>query len=204
MDFYTFLKNKLYKKKEKIMAHNLHLMVVKATSGQDACNIVENEIIDFGDDNNWRTVCGAISEKNEVHIEEENGWMEDMETVKKINAEIRRSISFSDNEGNHDSGRDLLNALIKGEKTTKDLGKYDWYNIKNFANDMSSRLEHDGRDLAKDFDILKGDDYKFGHYDEFGVTQFMGGEEDDEPKTKKGKKAKTKNKKWIVFIDMHS
>ena len=47
--------------------HNLHFILVRASSGEKACQDAENQIIDFGTDNNWRTMCGAVSEDNEVY-----------------------------------------------------------------------------------------------------------------------------------------
>jgi 2,4-dienoyl-CoA reductase (NADPH2) len=47
--------------------HNLHFIVVRSSSGEEACKQAENEIIDFGTDNNWRTMCGAVSQDNEVY-----------------------------------------------------------------------------------------------------------------------------------------
>ena len=46
--------------------HNIHFVKVKANSGEEACQVVENLLVDFGTDNNWREFCGAISEDNEI------------------------------------------------------------------------------------------------------------------------------------------
>jgi hypothetical protein len=43
--------------------HNLHFVITTADSPEDACNNVETLISDFGNENNWRTVCGCVSEK---------------------------------------------------------------------------------------------------------------------------------------------
>ena len=119
------------------MAHNLHLVVIKADSAEDACNSVENEIIDFGNDNNWRTICGSVSEDNEVFISEDNaGFMENMETIEKINAFIRKDLSALMNDEGYSRGRDLLNILIAGNKKIEDLDRQDWYSIQTFSHDM--------------------------------------------------------------------
>ena len=49
--------------------HNIHFVKVKANSGEEACQVVENLLMDFGTDNNWRDFCGAVSEDNEVYIQ---------------------------------------------------------------------------------------------------------------------------------------
>ena len=48
--------------------HNLHLVRVYASDPQDACNTVENEIMEWGNENNWRTIGGCISEDGEIYI----------------------------------------------------------------------------------------------------------------------------------------
>lgn len=180
------------------MAHNLHLVVIKADSAEDACDSVENEIIDFGNDNNWRTICGSVSEDNEVFINEDNaGFMENMETIEKINAAIRKDLAALNNDNGYSRGRDLLNILIAGNKKIEDLDGHDWYSVKEFAHDMSNKFDiNSGEDKTETFDILKGDEYKMGHYDEFGVTQHMSATQDD---------AEFEGQKtYVVFIDMHS
>ncbi len=179
------------------MAHNLHLVVIKSDSAESACDIVENETFDFGDDNNWFTVVGAVSQDDEVHVkEDETSFMENLETIEKINAHIRKELASLTNENGYSRGRDLLNILIAGNKKIEDLDGQDWYSIKEFAHDMSNKFNFEGEDKSTTFDVLKGDQYKFGHYDEFGVTQHYSMLED-------GASAEDE-KTYVVFIDMHS
>ena len=72
--------------------HNLHFMIVQANDPKDACNIVETEIQDWGNDNNWRTIAGCVSEDDEVYNTPESSRFKPSEmgydTIRKINEVI--------------------------------------------------------------------------------------------------------------------
>ena len=69
--------------------HNLHYVVVKAETGEEACSEVESSIEDFGNENNWRNICGAVSQDNEVYKSLDGRWKpEDDDTIEKINESI--------------------------------------------------------------------------------------------------------------------
>jgi len=53
--------------------HNLSFVVTRAESPQDACDNVETLISDFGSEDNWHTICGCVSEKNKVFINDSSG-----------------------------------------------------------------------------------------------------------------------------------
>ena len=58
--------------------HNIHYVRTYANNAQNACNFVESEIESWGDENNWRTICGAVNKKGKVldlTIQEKNGWV---------------------------------------------------------------------------------------------------------------------------------
>ena len=68
--------------------HNLHFILVKANSGEEACKQAENEIIDWGTDNNWRTMCGAVSQDNEIYNANDGRYEPkdtDYQTIEAIN-----------------------------------------------------------------------------------------------------------------------
>ncbi len=46
--------------------HNLHLVVVNAENAKDAMHNAEMAIFEWGNENNWRTMCGAVSENDEM------------------------------------------------------------------------------------------------------------------------------------------
>jgi hypothetical protein len=49
--------------------HNLHFLLIKADSAAEAASEAESLILDWGDDNNWRTVGGVASEDGSDDIE---------------------------------------------------------------------------------------------------------------------------------------
>lgn len=72
------------------MAHNLHLVVVKADSPEDACDSVETYIMDYGNENNWITICGCVSEFNEVYDTEDGRFRPDKkDTIAKLNKLVK-------------------------------------------------------------------------------------------------------------------
>jgi hypothetical protein len=166
-------------------------MVVKTTSGLEACKIVDMNVIDFGNNNNWYSICGAVSQDNELYIHEEDkkDWLEGMETIEKINTEIRVAIKT---DNGYEGGKSILDSLINGEKKKEEINSIEWYAIKQYAFDMGNRFDYNGRDKSIDFDIIKGDEYKYSHFDEFGVSQHHSIYDEENGKL------------WIVFIDMHS
>lgn len=72
--------------------HNLHFVVTRAESPQDACDNVETFISDFGNDNNYRTICGCVSEKNKVFINDSSGRYSPRDTGYTTIAKINRAI----------------------------------------------------------------------------------------------------------------
>jgi len=56
--------------------HNLHLILIKADSAEDAASEAENAILDWGNENNWRCVGGVASEDGSDDIEnhEDGRW----------------------------------------------------------------------------------------------------------------------------------
>ena len=68
--------------------HNLHLAVIKANSPKEACIAVETETSSWGDENNWRSIGGCVSDKDEVYVSEEDARYypdEDWNTIEKLN-----------------------------------------------------------------------------------------------------------------------
>lgn len=69
--------------------HNLHLCVVRAATAKEAEEKVEQKISGWGDANNWRAICGSVSEDNEVHFSGDESYSPSrlgLTTVAKINA----------------------------------------------------------------------------------------------------------------------
>jgi hypothetical protein len=49
--------------------HNLHFILIKADSAAAAASQAENQLLDWGDENNWRSVGGIASEDGSDDIE---------------------------------------------------------------------------------------------------------------------------------------
>lgn len=165
--------------------HNLHLVVLNAKSPKAACEFVDGYIQDFGDENNWRTICGCVSDKDKVYIYPDpmpGRYPPDKEsdTIAKINAMVENWIIPQVTEG------DLIDQLLKGEKCFGDIRTWnDWWQVKDYAEHMSDAIDY----LGKKFNILAGDSFRSDQYADIGVTQI----EQEEGKSK-----------YVVFVDMHS
>lgn len=172
--------------------HNLHLVVVKAENGQDACSIVETEISRWGDENNWRTICGAVSEDDEVYQAEEGRFEpgESYDTIAKINKMVKGWLKGSF------YGETAKRLLDKGKKIERFSSQEAW-SLMRYA-EYIMELKHikerkkfrkaKGQDVKSSFDVLTDSFYEW-KLDENGVTQLdVDGD----------------GKLWVVFVDMHS
>ena len=163
--------------------HNLHLVVVKADNAKDACNLVEDYISDFGNENNWRTICGCVSKSNKVYNTSDGRFepsTEGLTTIAKINK--------------------YANGLLKGtiyahsatEKIKQCNGKInlkEWTSNELFSLERLAQHEYQCINFRdKKINVLKDEFYAYS-YDECGITQ-MGDSE--------GRGT------FVVFIDMHS
>jgi hypothetical protein len=172
--------------------HNLHLVVVRAESGEDACSEAESFLMDWGNENNWRTMCGAVSQDNEVYKASEGRHEpdENTNTIAKINKMVRgwfKSYIYSET---------AKKLLAKGKKVENfntqelySLEKYAkfLYEIKSIKQTKAYRRKN-GEKVSNQFNVLEDNFYAFS-YDECGVTQT---DNDDDGKL------------WVVFVDMHS
>jgi hypothetical protein len=118
--------------------HNLHLVVTKADSPIAACKNAESYISDYGTENNWRTICGAIDAKtDEKYICDSSGRYlpGEKDTVISLNNLIRNhiqgilkeSFDFSKNQ-THSYWYELIN-WAKAKKAVSYLGNPAEYNI---------------------------------------------------------------------------
>lgn len=164
--------------------HNLHFIVVKASSGQEACQEAENQISDWGTENNWRTMCGAVSEDNEVY-DAQDGRYRPAETeytnIDAINNCVKKWI------GESFYGATAKEKLDKGENNLDEWNAVELWSLSKHAKHLSESYSYKERE----FDILKGDTFYHYEYEECGVTNLCYNSEDGD-------------KTWIVFCDMHS
>ncbi len=170
--------------------HNLHLVRINATSPEEACNDVENQIMDFGNENNWRCIGGCVSEDNEVFdYDEYSRWKpsyEGYETIEKL-SELVRGWMKSDNDDFY--RKDLIEAIDNGDRKLSEItDTMELYAIQEFAKKRKAVISSGGID---DFDIMESS-YRDYDYDECGLTSMDYSEKSEGEKT------------YIVFIDMHS
>lgn len=171
--------------------HNLHFVVVTAESGEDACGVAQDLIEDFGSENNWRTICGAVSQDNEVYDAQDGRYRpnETTNTIAKINKVVSgwmESTGFGDN----------AKALLAKGKKIEDFDLQELFSLKCYAEhlyqvkSLKIHKKHqrlNGVKVSSKFNVLEDEFYSYS-YDECGVTQhqFAVGEI------------------WVVFVDMHS
>ena len=174
--------------------HNLHLVVVKADSPQEACDTVESQISEFGNENNWRTICGCVSSKDKV-FEPKNdfgGRWSPKEKGYSTIAELNKTVESwmkPDYKGA---------SAIEKFKTEKDITKWnrnELWSLEQYAKQLyevkiieenKAFDKKEGKKVKKGFDILSEEYFAYS-YAECGVTN-VGGE---------GKET------YVVFVDMH-
>lgn len=143
--------------------HNLHYLVTRAENAQEACSQVESEISEWGTDNNWRTICGCISEDNEVYSTSEGRWTpKEGTTISDINRQVTEWM----NEDEYEKKR--FDICARGESENS----FDWYGAKKYCESQYQKgttlnsIKHDKRET---FDVLK-DEYYSWALNECGVT----------------------------------
>lgn len=170
--------------------HNLHLFVTKATSPEEACSDVEFDIAEWGNENNWRTICGCVSEDNEVYQKEDGRYPPGKdETIDSINKMITgwmlpKVLFQCDGEAEKKMRKHL---------SGKTLTTMEWWDIQSYADHMSSIKHTEEYDMkGNSFNVLKHE-FKFWKLDNCGVTHGDFTVED-----------KSNEKLYVVFIDMHN
>lgn len=184
--------------------HNLHLIVVNADSAQEAANEVTSEILEWGNDNNWRSIGGVASEDGSDDIQnlEKAGWglaflddlnLEAANYFKKAIAYHHRKIiqPFVINGINGMIFDNLLSAL---KAVANELQQFDcltskqsdlWraeQNIKLIGELFSAKQSLEaGSELPEFFSW---------EFSEYGLTDLTAQTEGE--------------KRYIVFLDMHS
>ena len=166
--------------------HNLHFLVLQAETPQEACEMAANEIMDFGNEDNYHSICGCVSEKNEVFINDSDGRYcpdESDDTIEKINKTVKGWI------------KNNMFAPAARKKINKTKGKIDlskWnttelYSLECLARHYSeiNQLENKG----KNFNVLTDSFYAY-KYNQCGVTQLNNIDADG-------------YETYVVFIDMH-
>ena len=167
--------------------HNLHYVVVEAWSGAAACIEVEKAIESWGDENNWRTICGAVSAEGVIHNTGEGRW--EIEGLNEVKSNVHDWVfGQSWHKKQFDEALAKLNAGVA-------MTSMDWYSVKVYAEEMSDKawaLHDFGNGQAKTTFDLFVDEFRSWRLDHCGVTHI-------------GDLSKVPHKNlWVVAVDMHS
>lgn len=164
--------------------HNIHFIIVKANSGEEACKEADALILDWGDENNWRTMCGAVSLEGEVYDAGDGRYRPhetDYQTIDKINEAVKKWMQDSF------YGATAKEKLDKGETDLSEWNSVELWSLSKHAKHLSEAHPYKDRE----FNLMEGDTFYAYQYDECGLTDMSWNSTDGE-------------KGWIVFCDMHS
>jgi hypothetical protein len=168
------------------MSHNLHLIRVTADTPQEACEEVESYIEDWGTENNWRTICGCVSEHDEVYDNPDETFGGRYKptacgytTIGKINKAVR---GWLKPDFYHETA---IKKLAKGQTNLKKWTTSDLYSLRKLA-EYHTQLKYLGKAPSK-FNVLTDEFYAY-EYAECGVTNCENGNGETT---------------YIVFVDMH-
>ena len=177
--------------------HNLHIIITNSDNIEDACIKAEAKIEDWGGENNWRTACGAVSDKGDVYSTGEGRYCPE-----RMLDTDENSVDFiADETATTQSQRNLvaLQKILNG--WTQEEG-YDTAKLKQISDDMFAGNPVDGSDMyqLKEYIVFKfnqrlckgsiwENDFREWELDECGVTRIIDNEDEQ---------------LFAVFIDMHS
>ena len=185
--------------------HNLHFVIVSAKTGEEACGKAENFMSYWGDEDNWRCFCGAVSENNDVCHSDAFGRYqvnESNDTIEKINNIV---IGWINRDNIYNEEKQFIDDLIGGkivfDSVVNDINALQ--TIEVWANQKIKQLRYvDG------FDVLT-QNFEFGEFDECGVTNIIPDDEfcdeaDGEDYEDDIEDTNIDYMKWVVFVDVHS
>jgi hypothetical protein len=161
------------------------LAIIKAKTPQEACDNVEIAISNFGDDNNWRTICGCVSIKNEVHDCGDGRYSPlniGLITIAKINSTVRRWIKKVNIFGN------LAKEKIKKAKGKIDFSEWQSYELFSLQK-YAEHLKEQSYVKGVKFDVRNLNEFYPHNFTECGVTNLV-----DES---------AEGILYVVLIDMH-
>lgn len=158
--------------------HNLHYIVVSARSHKEAVQFAESQIDDFGNENNWRTVFGAVDSKGKIVLTDTDArWNEQDLALDEIKKTIDELMNYKPDA----STTKVLTKL----KANKSLNPMEWYLVQRHAETM-----HEVSANKKPLDIWR-DNFRYMELSEVGITNLVGNET-------------PKNTMYICGLDMHS
>ena len=187
--------------------HNLHFVMVKGDSAEDAANNVESAINSWGNENNWRSIGGIASEDGTDDVENHDdarwglSYLDDEENVPKdgnyfskvsayIRAMIMDKVSLQNLHGDYADIGSAVTALsekLKQFKSENDAGD------RRILFEVGADLKHLHQIANSKYLLAEGNvlpELYAWEFEELGFTDLS--EEDSD------------EKRYIVFLDMHS
>ena len=162
--------------------HNLHFIVTNADSHEDAICSIESEILDWGNENNWRSVFAAMSvhDQSVFFADDDSRFNNIVEStynsIKSIEAAINSEIQSVPH----------LHTVRQFKSDDTQLTELGYYKLEKYARHMHEAFKF----KHKPYEIKSMQNFFEYQYDEFGITDFRC---DGDPESS-----------YIVFIDMHS
>jgi hypothetical protein len=187
--------------------HNVHFILINADSAKDAAIDAENEILEWGTDNNWRSIGGVASEDGTDDLEcyESKGYplsfLDDLEGIPKGGSCFERTVAYVKQmigdpiqlyNGSYPPAANMKEALAL---ICERLTAFDTENGNSHelwaAHRNLQQLEQmmDGRGALADPEAGIPEFYAWS-FDEVGLTDMTGNTEGA--------------KRYLVFLDMHS
>jgi len=157
--------------------HNLHLVSVKADDGKDACQVVESALNDWGNDNNWRSIIGAIDQNNNITDHAKPMLTEEKMTIEKAEKLVKEWM-------NNFYLQEHIPQLLERLDQIDEFSVYDWNLLEDYARYKQEVISNPEPEI---FDIWENEFYSY-QLDQQGITNLhIDG-----------------RKPYLVFIDMHS
>lgn len=186
--------------------HNLHLCVVRAASATEAESEVEGYIAGWGDEDNWRTICGSVSAKDEVHITGDGRYPPDVGmTIAGVNAMFASWVQHPEiGIMGIDLGpaiKEVLQGVVAGH-AYEQKEAFKLYTLERYIHGLYERARNGLNVPGTVPDVFKHEFYN-GDFDECGVTH-CGDISEPELKDSDPPGLKDSGDLYVVFVDMHS
>jgi hypothetical protein len=181
--------------------HNLHVVVVRAGTAEDAIEEAESAIESWGDENNWRSLFAAIGEDGTVYDNRAEGEEKTTWTLEGLNGALGAAVQISE------PGKSLsllLHRMAAGlyddlETATAREGNTSLYDVKEFVGQLMA-LNYAGllgpgkKALREGEHSVFKTHFRQWELDEFGVTHLFDPEDGGE----------WADPLFAVLVDMHS
>ena len=185
--------------------HNLHLVRVKEKSHEDACNLVDDYLCNWGNENNWKSVGGSLCKdgtlKNHddyarwmpVQLDEDGNSVPFEKVVSNLNSMCLSTLSGDEWSHNHQEAiNEILGKSIE-ELVSSEFHSFDLWRVKEFLRFLyNTTYAREKVSKLKSYDIFTSDPFYEGCYGDFGLSDISSQDTKKDCKT------------YIVFVDMHS